>query len=39
VSEPVYVDGCHFDRYGSRILAERIAEAFLDSLPEPGSTR
>jgi len=39
VHEPVYVDGCHFDRHGSRILAERIAEVFLASLPEPGSTR
>jgi hypothetical protein len=39
VSEPVYVDGCHFDRHGSRILAERIAEVFLASLPEAGSTR
>jgi lysophospholipase L1-like esterase len=31
--EPLYIDHCHFKARGNEILAARIAEVFLTSLP------
>jgi hypothetical protein len=34
VRETIYVDSCHFVRAGNEILAETLASAFLDALPD-----
>jgi hypothetical protein len=35
VKVPIYYDVCHFKGLGNEILAARIAEAFLRTLPAP----
>jgi hypothetical protein len=35
VTETIYLDACHFDQRGNTLLAEAIAKALLDALPQP----
>jgi hypothetical protein len=37
ITQPIYFDFCHFKGLGNRVLANKIAEAYLQELPAGGA--